>query len=160
MDAEAQLEGFIDKYDPQIAALFRRAVTRVKPLMPGAILLVYDNYNAMGIGFASREKSSAVAISVVAYPRWVTLFFMKGASLPDPGGLLKGSGSTVRSIRLDDELSQLDDPRVHTLIEHALARSEPPFDPEAEQRLVIRSITARQAPRRNRARAGAVSAHT
>lgn len=148
MDAEARLEGMIDKFDPAVAAQFRRALARVKPLVPGAVLLVYDNFNALGVGFATSEKASAVAISVVAYPRWVTLFFLRGAGLPDPAGLLQGSGSTVRSIRLDAELSQLDDPRVHALIDQALDRSEPPFDPAAEQRLVIRSVSAKQRPRR------------
>lgn len=148
MDAEARLEGMIDKFDPVVAARFRSTLARVKPLVPGAVLLVYDNYNALGVGFATSEKATAVAISVVAYPRWVTLFFMRGASLPDPDRLLEGTGSTVRSIRLDDDLSQLDDPRVHALITEALDRSEPPFDPSAEQRLVIRSVSAKQRPRR------------
>lgn len=148
MDAEAQLEGMISRFAPEIAALFRRALDRVKALVPGAVMLVYDNYGALGVGFATQEKASAVAVSVVAYPRWVTLFFLKGAGLPDPGGLLQGTGSTVRSIRLDSDLSQLADPDVLALIDETLARWEPPFDPAAEQRLVIRSVAARQRPRR------------
>jgi hypothetical protein len=148
MDAEAQLDGFIDKYEPHVAAMFRGALTRLKLLVPGAVLLAYDNYNALAVGFAPREKASAAVLSVAAYPRWVTLFFLKGAGLADPDGLLEGAGSTVRSIRLDDELSQLDDPRVLALIAETLERCEPPFDPQAGQQLVIRSISDTQRPRR------------
>jgi hypothetical protein len=77
----------------------------------------------------------------------VTLCFLFGAGLPDPHGLLKGEGSQVRHIRLADP-ALLDDPRVQALIDEAVARSEPPFDPAAEQALVIKSISAKQRPRR------------
>jgi hypothetical protein len=46
----------------------------------------------------------------------VTLFFLYGIELDDPDGLLQGSGNQVRSIRLDAEASQLNDPRVKGLM--------------------------------------------
>jgi len=148
MDAEAQLESFIAKYDDRIAAQLRTAIARMKARLPGTVIMAYDNYNALAVGFGPRERASDMVVSIAGYPRWVTLFFLKGAGLPDPDGLLEGKGSHARSIRLDDELSQLGDPRVDALIEKAFARCEPPVDPAGEQRLVIASISAKQRPRR------------
>src|ERR1039458_9537409 len=64
--------------------------------LPGAVQLVYDNYNALVIGFGPSERASEASFSIVLYPRWVTLFFLQGAGLPDPRRLLKGSGKVVR----------------------------------------------------------------
>ena len=62
--------------------------------------LVYDNYNALAIGFGPSERASEAIFSIVLYPRWVTLFFLQGAGLADPKRLLKGSGKVVRHIVL------------------------------------------------------------
>ena len=145
--AQAQLDGFIDKFDPQVAALARALLARMRSRLPGATILVYDNYNALAIGFAPTDRASQAMLSLAVYPRWVNLFFLQGAGLPDPHGLLKGSGSRVRHVRCLDE-AVLDDPRIEALIAEALARSEPPLDPSARQRLIIKSALAKQRPRR------------
>ncbi len=99
--ARAQLEAAIDKYDPKIAALGRKALALMRKRLPGAMEMVYDNYNALGVGFSGVDKSSKIPLSIVLYPRWITLFFMKGGALPDPERRLEGKGSTVRSIRIE-----------------------------------------------------------
>lgn len=147
MDAEAELETFLARYRPEIASLAHALIGRMRARLPGASALIYDNYNALGVGFAPTERASAAILSIVAYPRWVRLFFLKGAGLPDPGSLLEGSGSTVRSI-LCPGSEILDDPRVEALIAEAVDRASPPFDPAGEGRFIIKSISARQRPRR------------
>jgi hypothetical protein len=109
--------------------------------------MVYDNYNSLAIGFAPDGKPSHATVSLAVFPRWVTLCFLFGKGLPDPHNLLNGEGSRVRHIRLHEE-EALDDPNILALIEEAVARAEPPFDPAAEQPLVIKSISAKQRPRR------------
>jgi hypothetical protein len=44
-DAEQQLDSFLAKYDPEIAAFARRALAKMRKLVPGAVEIVYDNYN-------------------------------------------------------------------------------------------------------------------
>ena len=56
---------------------------------------------------------------MVLYPRWVRFFFLEGVVLDDPQGRLEGSGSQVRSLRLDDAAT-LDDPYVRGLMAQAL----------------------------------------
>ncbi len=146
-DAAGQLDGFIDRFTPALAADVRAMLDRLRRRLPGANVLVYDNYNALALGFAAGERVGDVILSLAVYPRWASLFFMRGPALPDPHGLLAGSGSTVRHVRLTGP-AMLDDPRIEALIAAALALAQPPPDPAATGRLIIKSVSARQRPRR------------
>ena len=146
-DAQARLDDFLDKYAPETAALARALLARMKARLPGAVMLVYDNYNALVIGFGATDKPSAAVLSLAIVPRHVTLCFIWGKRLPDPHGLLRGEGSQVRNLRLAG-VETLDDPRVEALIAAAVERSEPAFDTAAPQRLIIKSVSAKQRPRR------------
>ena len=144
---EAQLETFLKKYNPAIADQARAILTRMRARLPGAIQLVYDNYNALVIGFGPSERASEAIFSIALYPRWVTLFFLQGAGLPDPQKLLKGSGKIVRHVVLKSP-EDLDLPPVRALMTAALRRADAGIDPNAPGELVIRSISAKQRPRR------------
>ncbi|HEY5710956.1 MAG TPA: hypothetical protein VIT38_03585 [Allosphingosinicella sp.] len=147
MDAQGELDTFIDKFTPQVAALTRALLAKAKARIPGATILVYDNYNALAIGFGPSEKAGEAILSLAVMPRWVTLCFLWGASLSDPHKLLKGDGSRVRNVRLH-EPEAFDDPRIQALIAEALASADRPIDPAAGQTLIIKSISAKQRPRR------------
>lgn len=147
MDAQGRLDGFIDKFTPEVAALVRALLGRAKARIPGATILVYDNYNALAIGFGPGDKAGQAILSLAVMPRWVTLCFLRGVDLADPHGLLRGDGSRVRHVRLHRP-EDFDDPRIDALIAEALAKAEPPIDPHAPQRLIVKSVSARQRPRR------------
>jgi len=144
---ESQLDAFLDKYTPAIATLARACLAKMRARLPGAVQLVYDNYNALAIGFGPSERASEAVFSIALYPRWVTLFFLQGAGLPDPRRILKGSGKVVRHIVLASA-ADLDQPAIQDLMAQALERAEAGLDPAAPGRLVIRSVSARQRPRR------------
>ena len=116
--------------------------------LPEALELVYDNYNFFVIGYGPTDKASAAVFSLAAYSKGVNLCFLQGAGLPDPKGLLRGSGSTVRNIRLDDA-STLDQPEVQALMKVAIARATVPFEAGGRHRLIIKSVSAKQRPRRS-----------
>ncbi len=147
MSAEAALDEFLAKYTPAIEAQGRAALARMRARLPGAHLLVYDNYNALAVAFSANEKLSGVVFSIALYPRWVSLFFSWGAVLPDPKGLLKGSGKSIRHIVLKDA-SLIASPDVEALIAEALALATTPIDPDQPGRLIVKSVSAKQRPRR------------
>ena len=152
----AQLAGFLAKFTPEVAALARRSLAAMRKRLPGAIELVYDNYNALAIGFASTERASDAVFSIAVFPRRPILCFLQtGAQLPDPDGLLQGSGTRVRHIPLESP-GVLDTPAVRALMREALARADVPFDRRAKRRIVIKSISAKQRPRRPRPAAAKV----
>ena len=146
-DAQSQLDGFLAKFTPEVESLARALIDRMRARLPGAAILVYDNYNSLAIGFGPTEKASQAVLSLAVFPRWVTLHFLRGVGLPDPDGILRGEGSRVRHVRLF-EPDALDDPRIEALIAAALDRCEPPFDESAPQRLVVKAVLAKQRPRR------------
>jgi hypothetical protein len=145
--AQAQLASFIAKYSPDVAKLGRAAIARMRKLLPAAQVLVYDNYNALAVGFGPNERSSQIVFSVALYPRWVSLFFAKGARLPDPHQRLSGSGNVVRHVVLTD-LDVLDDPQIRELMQQALLRAGVALQAGKRGTIVIKSISARQRPRR------------
>jgi len=142
---QQQLDGFIDKFTPDIAAAIRRAVAMVSARLPGATILVYDNYNALAIGFGATDKVRSIVCSVAGYPRWVSLFLTNGPTLPDPEGLLEGEGGSVRHVKLIGD--RIDSPAVAALIDAAAASVAQPIDPASEGRLIIKSISAQRARR-------------
>jgi hypothetical protein len=87
-------------------------------------------------------------MSIALFPRWVSLCFIQsGAKLSDPQGLLKGDGNRNRYIVLQSA-KDLDTPAIRALIVEALARASVPIDTSARRRLVIKSISVKQRPRR------------
>jgi hypothetical protein len=148
---QEQLAAFIARYDPEIGALARAVLARLRKRLPGAVELVYDNYNALAVGFGPTERASEAILSLALYPRWVSLFFLQGAALPDPQKLLRGSGARVRHIVLESPAA-LEKPAVRALIADALERAARPLDGARRGRIVIRSVSAKQRPRRPVAR--------
>ena len=146
MTPQEQLDGFIDKFTPDIAATIRRALAMVSARLPGATILVYDNYNALAIGFGASDKMRSIVCSVAGYPRWVSLFLANGPTLPDPDGLLEGEGNTVRHVKLTGDGSESQ--AVSALIDAAASRAAVPIDLAGQGRLIIKSVSAKQRPRR------------
>jgi hypothetical protein len=143
----AQLESFIAKFTPAVAADARAALKRMRRLVPGAVELVYDNYNALAVGFGPSERASEAVLSIAVFPRWVTLCFLQcGPRLKDPKRLLKGSGSRVRNIPLASAADLDSAPiRAHRRGTRSRDRSHQSLRPP---RLVIKSISAKQRARR------------
>src|SRR5580700_8245416 len=137
-DAERQLDSFLAKYDPEVEAFARRALAKMRKLVPGAIETVYDNYNWLVIGFSPTERPSEAIFSLVLPPGRVTLCLLQGAGLPDPAKRLQGSGKVVRNIRLynadEPDAKVLDETEVRALINVALNRARVPMPAGARPR--------------------------
>jgi len=146
-DARRQVATFIAKFDPAIAKLVRSARTKLRKRFPTAIELVYDNYNALAIGFGPTERTSDAILSLAVYARGVNLYFLYGASLPDRDGLLEGNGSQGRFMRLTSA-AQLDEPKVAALIGVAAAHGRVPMAPSGRGHTIVKSVSAKQRPRR------------
>lgn len=144
MSARAQLDAFIDRFSPEVANDARRALAFLAARLPTATRLVYDNYNALVVGFAPNDRASQAILSIALYPKYVRIFFLRGVDLPDPHGLLEGAGSQVRSIKLKP-ISRIETPEVGSLIDFAVAGV---LSSSGKGALVIKSISAKQRPRR------------
>jgi hypothetical protein len=144
---EAQLKSFIDKFDAKNGTVIRAVRKALRKRLPTANEVVYDNYNFFVIGYCATERSSDCIVSIAAGRNGVGLAFYYGATLPDPHKLLLGSGVQNRFIRLDSAAT-LARPEVEELISAAVARAKTPLRESGKSQLIIRSISAKQRPRR------------
>ncbi len=119
----------------------------MRKLLPTAIELVYDNYNFFVIGYSPTERASDAIFSIAAASNGVGLAFLQGASLPDAKHLLQGSGKKNRFLRLPT-LAPLKSRDVRELIEAALAHAKTPLSSSGESYMIIKSVSAKQRPRR------------
>lgn len=151
VNPETQLEGFIAKFDETDQRLIRSVRKAVRKRFPTANELVYDNYNFFVIGYSPTERPSDAIVSIAARANGVGLCFIHGAKLPDPGKLLEGSGNQTRFIRLESA-KVLSGPEVEALITVAIAQAKSPLPAAGRGKLIIRSISAKQRPRRKPAK--------
>ena len=145
--AEQQVKGFIGKFAPEKQKLIRAIRKALRKRLPTALELVYDNYNFFVIGYSPTDRPSDAIVSVAAGANGVGLCFIHGATLPDPQKLLLGSGRQTRFIRLPS-VDVLQRPEVEALIAAAVGKSKTPLPPAGRGRLIIRSVSAKQRPRR------------
>lgn len=135
-----QLAGFIARFPPPIAKLTTAVLKKMRTRLPGAVELVYDKANALAIGFGPDERASHIIQSIAVYSKWINLYFFEGDRLPDPQGLLQGTGTMVRHIRITDA-ADLDRPAVKALMAAALRVADPPLDRKARRRMVIKQVS-------------------
>jgi hypothetical protein len=145
--AEEQLRTFIEKFEPQHQATIRAARRALRRRFPTANELAYDNYNFFVIGYGPTERPSDCFVSIAAAANGVGLCFIHGAKLPDPAKLLTGSGKQTRFIRLP-VAEVLQQAPVRTLLTEAAERARAPLPSRGRGKLIIRSVSAKQRPRR------------
>jgi hypothetical protein len=150
-DAEQQLQSFIRKFEPSQQKLICAVRQALRNRFPTATELAYDNYNFFVIGYSPTERPSDAVVSMAAGASGVGLCFIRGRALADPKKILLGSGKQTRFIRLESA-SVLVRPEVESLIAAAIAQSAIPFPPRGRGKLIIRSVSAKQRPRRKSVR--------
>jgi hypothetical protein len=144
--AEKQLKSFIEKFEPRNQTVIRAMRKALRKRLPAANELVYDNYNFFVIGYSPTERPSDSILSIAGGANGVGLCFIHGASLPDPHKILLGAGKQTRFIRVESA-EVLGRPEVEALIAAAAAKSKSP-PAGGPSKLIIRSVSAKQRPRR------------
>jgi len=142
-----QLADFIAKFDPKIAKQIRSSRQVLRKRYPSANELVYDNYNFFVIGFSTTLRPSDCMFSLAANAKGVGLSFYYGSTLPDPHKILLGSGNQNRFVRLESAAT-LSEPAIKQLMDAAAAQAKPALPSTGKGQLIIRSVAAKQRPRR------------
>jgi hypothetical protein len=91
-DAERLLAGS----PPPVGDLARRACDAVLAVFPRAVVTADDQ----NIGFATGPRYRDVVFVVTPQRAYVNLGFAFGVDLPDPAGLLAGTGKAHRHVKL------------------------------------------------------------
>jgi hypothetical protein len=154
VDAERRLASFVRKFGATDQRLIRAVRRSLRKRFPTANELVWDNYNFFVIGYSPTERPSDAIVSVAARANGVGLCFIHGASLPDPDKILLGSGKQTRFIRVESA-GMLERPEVEALIAAAIGRARARLPVAGRGKLIIRSVSAKQRPRRQSRRPSA-----
>ncbi len=92
-------ESILANFEPHIAEIARSARQQVIDLHPETVEVVYPGYNSTNFGVGPKKNSEAYAY-VMAHKKHVNLGFYYGVSLPDPEGLLEGTGKKLRHVKI------------------------------------------------------------
>ena len=148
MTLTQEIAGFIGKFDPAVAKVIRASRRALRKRFPTAIEIVYDNYNFLVFGFSASERASDCIVSLAAASNGAGLSSYYGATLPDPHGVLQGSGKQNRFVRLPSAAT-LDEPAVDALIKAAVKQAKTPLPKTGRGYTIIKSVSAKQRPRRS-----------
>lgn len=91
----------------------------VLSIHPEAVEVVRLGDRAATYGLGPKKMIEGYAY-ILPHTSWVNLGFFQGAGLPDPEGLLEGTGKKLRHVKIRS-LEAAENPAIRTLIEAALA---------------------------------------
>lgn len=89
---------FLKPYDGAIQKLALQLRALVLDEMAPCYENIYDAYSAVAIGYGTSDRLRDGIFHIAVYAGHVNLGFNDGATLPDPKGILKGSGAQIRHI--------------------------------------------------------------
>ena len=99
-----------------IAVSLRGTIMRLHPEVSE---VVQPGERAATYGVGPKKMSEGYAY-IIPYSGWVNLGFFRGASLPDPAGLLDGAGAAMRHVKIR-KLEEVGQAELHSLLAAALA---------------------------------------
>jgi hypothetical protein len=98
--APRELVKFLKPYDPAIQELALGLRSLLLEEMAPCHENIYDAYSAVAIGYGWSERLRDGVFHIAVYANHVNLGFNYGATLPDPLGILEGTGKQIRHLRI------------------------------------------------------------
>lgn len=92
-------EELMGRFDPAMADLARQARALIVDLDPDAVEVVWLHQGTVGYGVGPRKNSEHYAWLAV-HASHVGLGFFAGTRLPDPSGVLEGTGAVLRHVKV------------------------------------------------------------
>ena len=96
----SSLRQFLKPYDREIRDLALQVRAVVLEEMAPCYENIYDAYSAVAIGYGTSERLGDGIFHIAVYEKSVNLGFNHGATLDDPKGILEGSGTSIRHIKI------------------------------------------------------------
>jgi hypothetical protein len=109
---DPQAEVFLERW-PELTPIALKARALIFDVMPDGIEQVKTGWSVIQYGPTGKMRD----VSVVLQPQraWVNLGLADGATLPDPAGLLEGTGKGIRHVKLRRP-EDVENPAVRALV--------------------------------------------
>jgi len=130
---------FLKPYDPSVRKLALALREIVLDELAPCHENIYDAYSAVAIGFGTSDRLKDGIVHVAVYTRHVNLGFNEGVVLPDPDGLLLGTGNQIRhlTVRSTDDLGR---PEIRAFLRAARKEAGKPAPPKRGPRPVVSTV--------------------
>ncbi len=111
---------------PEARPIAQRLRELIMGIDPNTVEVVRLGDRAATYGVGPKKISEGYAY-LMAQNNWVNLGFFQGADLPDPAGLMEGTGKKMRHVKVRS-LETAEQPQLRTLITAALAERTQALD--------------------------------
>jgi hypothetical protein len=122
-----ELEDFLTNFPPEVRNLALGLRDLVFAVEQEAIEQIDVPAHLLAYGYAKTYKHLICVI--ILYKNYVNFGFPRGVDLPDPEGLLEGTGKRARHIKIY-ELEQIEQPEVAAMLQAAVELTPRPEDEE------------------------------
>jgi hypothetical protein len=122
VDLEAAVDRLLAEHSPELQAIERALRTTIRARFPDAVEQV-DFGNRL-IAFGRSMKIRGLLFAIIAHKVHVNLQLSDGAALPDPHGLIEGTGKRIRHVKIRSVEAASSPPVVAIIDAQLAARSE------------------------------------
>lgn len=136
---KAQFTALLSRFSPESVALGKRCLSKLDRAVPGAIHLVYEYNHSVVVSISPSDHGYEGFAALAIYPNEVRLYFQGGKDLPDPAGLLQGSGSKAQ-YAIVESASELDKKAMQALLKAAIKHSGIAIPRGRASRMIIQSV--------------------
>lgn len=116
----ARFTALLSRFPPAVIALVKATVPKLRRAVPYSHQVVYEYASSVVVSYGMSERGYEAIVAMSVTANGVQLYFDK--TLPDPKGLLRGTGTKVRSLMLASA-ADLDRRDVQALIKAAVAQA-------------------------------------
>jgi len=106
-----EIQQLIKNNHPEAQKLVYELRKLIKNLVPGSKEKIYKGWGVIDYQLGGSRDF----ISIGPQKKYVNLYFMRGIELPDPAGLLEGSGKNMRHVKIRSS-KDLENKQLHKLI--------------------------------------------
>ena len=145
-----RLRACIARLDPATQKLVLSIRAALRKRLPSANELAYDYASSLVVCYSPSDRGIEGIVSFAARADGVRLYFMNGPRLPDPKGLLQGSGKDTRYVVVDSA-RRLADPAIESLLAAAIRVAAVPLPTSGKGALIMKDGGARKTQKAQKA---------
>ena len=95
---DAEVDRLLNEHSAELGAIERALRATIRGEFPAAVEQV-DFGNRL-IAFGRSMKMRGLLFAIIAHKTWVNLQLADGAELPDPDGMIEGTGKRIRHVKV------------------------------------------------------------
>jgi hypothetical protein len=111
------VDSLLSSYTPEVRSIAFKARALILEMIPEAIEQIDIPARMLGYGYERTYTASVCALAL--QKSYVNLMFGRGTELPDPDGLLEGTGKKARHVKLRTP-EDVDNPAVRSLMQASM----------------------------------------